>query len=123
MAQIRPENPVGHQLLDVTDPLIARPLELVQRQPGLAVGLIELLGTASRIPLRLEFRQRAGDLLEADAVGARIRSGIRREFEAAAGHHIGDDLRQIADAVIVLAVADIERLIANALSPAPPARR
>ena len=46
----RVEDAVGHQLLDMADALVARPLELLQRQAGLAVGGVELLGAACARP-------------------------------------------------------------------------
>ena len=123
MSQIRRENAIADQLLDVADALVARPLELVERQPGLAIGGVELLGAAARVPLRLEGRQHAGDLVEADAVGALVGPGVRRHLDPAARHHVRDDLGDVADAVIVRGAADIERLVVDTPPLAPRARR
>ena len=54
MAQIAVQNAVGHQLPDMGDALVARPLELLERQAGRAVGGVKLLGALARVPLRLE---------------------------------------------------------------------
>src|SRR5690349_3409436 len=66
VAQVGIEDAFGKQLVDVADALVARPLEFLQRDAGGAIGLIELFGALLRVPLRLEGRQMALDLLEAD---------------------------------------------------------
>ena len=111
MSQVVSEDAVGDQLLDVADALVARSLELLERQLRLAIGVVELLGAAPRIPLRLEGGQHARDLVEVDAVGARVGARIRSDLEPAARNHVGDDRGDIADAVIVRGLADIECLI------------
>ena len=91
--------------------LIARPFELFEGKLGRSIGGIELLGATSRVPLRLEGRQLASDLLEADAVGSLVRSGVRRHFDAAARHDAGNDLGDVAHAIIVRGRAHVEGLI------------
>ena len=113
--QIAVDDAAGHQHLDMADALIARAFEFLQRQAGGAIGLVKLLGPAACIPFRAESRQRGLNLGETHTIGARIGPGIGREFQPAAGHDIGDDLREIANAVIVIAVPDIERLARHGL--------
>ena len=71
--------------LDMADALVSRPFELLERQPRLAVGLVQLLGAASRIPLRLECGQHARDLVEAHAVGPRVRARRRGDLDRQPG--------------------------------------
>src|SRR5258706_4895697 len=110
MSQIVSEDAVSDQFLDVADALVARTLKVLERQLRLAIGVVELLGAAPRIPLRLERGQHARDLVEVDTVGARVRARIRSDLEPAARNHIGDDRSDIADAIIVRSLADIECL-------------
>ena len=77
MSQVGFENTLGQQTLNVTDALVTRPFELVENQPGLAIGSVELLGAESRIPFWLEGGKNARDLVEADAIGSFIRTGVR----------------------------------------------
>ena len=65
--------------------------------------------------MRLEGRQHAGNLLEADAVGPLVRPGVRRHFDTAARHHVGNDLGDLAHAIIVAGVAHVERLVEHHL--------
>src|SRR6476660_3798399 len=76
---------------------------------------MELLGAESRVPCRLKSWQHARDLLEADAVGPFVRSGVRRHFDAAAKHYAGNDLSNIAHAIVVGGAADVEDLVEHEL--------
>src|SRR5262245_25095435 len=98
---------------DMADQLEARPLEFLQRKARTGVGRVELPGARHCIPLRLEPWEYPGDLVEADTVGARVRSGIGGEFEAAVRNHLGDDLGNLADPVIVPCLADVEGLVVD----------
>ena len=57
MPQVRRENAVAHQKLDVSDALIAWPFELFEGQPSGPIGGIKLFRATPRVPLRLEGRQ------------------------------------------------------------------
>src|SRR5258705_12897843 len=46
MSEVVSEDAVGDQLLDVADALVARPLELLERELRLAIGVVDLLGAA-----------------------------------------------------------------------------
>ena len=115
MPQIRRQHAIADQLLNMADALVARALELSERQAGPPIGGKELLGATAGVPLRLKGRQHAGDLGEIDAIGALVRTGVGRHLDPAARHHIGDDLGDVADAIIVRGAADIERLVVHAL--------
>ena len=99
----------------MSNALIARPFEFFERQSRLPIGGIELLGATPRVPLRLEGRQQASNLLEADAIGPLVWPGIGRHLDAAAGHHIGNDFCDLAHAIVVVGGADVERLIEDRL--------
>jgi hypothetical protein len=61
--------------------------------------------------LRFEGRDDFGDLIEIDPVGSRIRAGIHRIFNPAFGNNLRDDLGDLAYAVILAGLTDVERLI------------
>src|SRR5580693_7758561 len=115
MPQIIREDAIGDQFPDMADALVTRTLELLRRQLRLAESLVQLLGAAPRVPLRPEAGQDACDLVEVDAIRARVGASIRSELEPAARNYICDDRRYIADAVVVCGLADIECLIDDKL--------
>ena len=106
---------VRDQLLDMADPLVARALELLERQFLRPVGLVERLRAAPCVPLRLEPGQHAADLVAVHPVGALVGAGILGEADLAVRNRLGDDLGKIADLVIVLRAPDVERLVADRL--------
>src|SRR5258708_7080186 len=111
MTQVGIEDAVGQQLFDMPDALISRALELFQCQAGRTIGLIELLRTSARVPLRIERRKLATDFLEAHAIRTLVGAGIVRKLDRASRDDGGYDLRQIPNAVIVGGLADVKRLI------------
>src|SRR5882757_5425887 len=113
MSQIVGQDAIGDQFLDVADALVAWPLEFLMRQLRLTKRIAELLGSAPRIPLRLEGGQRTCDLAEVDTVGARVGTRIRTELELATRNHLRNDRSDIADAEVVCGLADVERLIGD----------
>src|ERR1700730_10246367 len=115
VTQIRIEYAFTNQRPDVTDALVAWPLEFLQRQSRRSVGFVELLGAHAGVPLRFELWQIATDFLEANPVRAFCRPGIRREFERASGYNLGYDLGQITNAIVVGRLADIIGLIEHAI--------
>ena len=78
------------------------------------IGCKKLLGAAASVPLRLKGRQHAGDLGEVDAIGTRVGACVGGKLDPAARHHVGDDLGDVADAIVVLGAADIECLVVDA---------
>ena len=56
----------------MVDALEPRPLAVLDHQAAAAIRVVELLGAAARVPLRLELRQQAMDLAEVHAVAARV---------------------------------------------------
>jgi len=95
----------------VTDPLVARTLELLQSQVRTEVSAIKLFGASTRIPPRFEGGDHSADLVEIDPIGSRIRTCIGRIFDPALGNNLCDDLGDIAYAVILAGLTDVERLI------------
>src|SRR5262245_13773910 len=79
VSEVRSQCALGNQGLNVADALVARAFELFECQPCAAVGQVELLDTAAGVPLRLESRQHAGDLVEVDLIRTLVRAGVRRE--------------------------------------------
>src|SRR5262245_29042803 len=101
MPQVGIENSVGQQALDVTDALIPRAFELFEGDARSAISLVELFGALLRIPLRFELRQPASNLFETHAIGPRVGTSIVGKLNLAAGHDVGNDLREIADLIVV----------------------
>src|SRR6185312_9390389 len=113
--EVGTDGSICHQFPDVRYALIARTLEFLQGNLGCAIGGEKLLCAGTGVPLRLEFGQRLPDLLEADAIGALVRSCVRRKSQFATGNHGCDDLREVAYAVVVSRLADVESLIEDML--------
>src|SRR2546425_11281799 len=80
----------GYQVLDVVDPLEPRPLAILEHETDAAVGGIELLGAAPRVPLRLELGQEAPDLAEVYPIGPGARTTVLRILDARAGDDLLD---------------------------------
>src|SRR6516162_8741308 len=77
--------------------------------------LTQLGGAALGGPATAESRKVAADLVEGDAIAAVV-GAWRPICHDAAGEGRGDDLGNVADAVILLAAADIEYLIVHGLA-------
>src|SRR6185437_6763785 len=71
--------------------------------------LVQLAGPARRRCPAAEARQVTGDLGEGDAIASGVGAG-RPEAQGAAGKGRGDELGDVADAVILLVAADVEDL-------------
>src|SRR5262245_2547776 len=95
----------------MADALIARSLKLLQCQAGETIGIVELLGTHARIPLRLEHRKLVTDLFETHAIRALVRASILRNFDRTSGHDASHDLRQVTYAVVVRGLTHVERFV------------
>src|SRR5581483_9814429 len=104
------------QLADARQADVARAAELLLAEPGLAVRLGELRGAPPGVPARLPLRQHARDLAAVDAIATRVGAGALGVGDRAPGHRVGDDLRELADAVVVARLADVERLVVHRLA-------
>ena len=58
-----------------------------------------------------QLRQRVRDLFETDAVGSLVRPSVRRHFDTTVRHHAGNDLSDLAHAIIVSGGPHVEGLI------------
>ena len=106
----------------MADPLIARSLKFLQRQPLGEVRLVEGPSALSRVPLRDEARQDAAKFITVHPIGALVGGGIVGEANFAAWHRRGHNLRELADLIIVLCDADVERLISDHVDRGPKGR-
>src|SRR6185312_2833805 len=86
----------GLLLLHALDAQEARALELLERGSLALVRLVQLLDAPLGRPLRLESRQRRGDLLAVDAVAARVGLTALGEDDAAALDRGLDQLGDLA---------------------------
>jgi len=109
--QVLPEHALGQQLADVADALVAWPFELREQQVRVPVCPVQLLRAAARVVLRLECGQDTLDLFEAHSIGSRISARRRGDLDLAVRNHLGDDRCDIADAIIVLRLPNIEGLV------------
>ena len=98
------------------DALVPGALKLLEFEAVSAEGRIQLLSTLPRRPLRLEFWQGGRDFAEINAIGALVRLRIRRILDPASRHSLSNDLRQFADAVVLLIDSDIEGLVVDRFS-------
>src|SRR6266481_1779750 len=109
-AQVGPEVSHAHQLLELVDAPVARPLEVLELEPQRLVGLVELPRALARVPLRLERRQQAADLGEIGAVVALVGPRTVGEGDLATRHGLLHDLGDLADPVVLIVAPDVERL-------------
>src|SRR5437870_11185803 len=110
-AQGRVHAAFGHELLQMVDAFEPWPLVICHRKPGLSVGGIQLFGAPARVPSRLELRQEATDLCKVDPVAPRVRATVLGVFDARARDNLPDDLGEVPNSIVLLAVADIQRLV------------
>src|SRR5690606_9367034 len=94
-----------HQGLQGAQPRIGRCLENRRRRPDALEDAAQLAEAALGRPLALDARQMLPDLVEADAVAAVV-AAIVAELDLAAGEDPGRRLGDLADAVVLLVVAD-----------------
>src|SRR5262249_5383435 len=114
-AQITTKDALGQEFFDVADALISGSLELLQREAGQTIGLIELLGTHARIPLRLKNRKLATDFFETHPIRALVRAGVVRKVNCTSRDHGSYDLGQVPYAVVVCGLAHVECFIEHVI--------
>src|SRR5262245_13240976 len=88
------------QLLDLPDPAVTPALDVVESEPVLDEGLIELPGAFASGPLRPERGQHRSDLRAINPIVARVWAGVGRELDHAPWHDLVDDLGELTDAVV-----------------------
>src|SRR5262245_19368689 len=104
------------QLLNALDAQIFGSHEFKRSQSETPVGCVQLLDAAPHRPLRLEFGQRPRDLAAIDAITTEIGSAAFGVFDHAVWHYLANDFGNVANPVILLALAHVERLIMNRLA-------
>src|SRR5262245_24404211 len=102
-----------HQVLQMVDALEARPLAIVDDETRDPIGGVELLGRPPGIPPGLELRQEPMNLAEVDPIAPRIGPTVFGVLDTGAGNDVLDDLRQLPDPIVLLRLADVERLVVN----------
>src|SRR3989442_13040155 len=93
-----------------------RPLAILEYQSGASVGGIELLRAPTRVPLRLELGQEALDLVEVHPIGPGGRATVLRMLDARPWDDLLNDRRQVANPVVLLSLAHVERLVVDHLA-------
>ena len=111
VAQRLVDDAVRNQFLDMSDPLVAGPFELLQRQVLRTIGRVKLLRALACIPLRREVRQDAANLVAVHAVGTLVGPGIVRKGHRAVRHDGRHDLGKLAYLIVVLGHSDVEGLV------------
>src|SRR5438067_1782687 len=111
--EIHTEVPLGQESLDLIDAAVPRPFEVLLPQADCPVRFVELPRALARVPMRPERGQHARDLGEARAVVALVWPGALSEGDLAPWDGLLDDLRDLADAVILIVATDVERLRAD----------
>src|SRR5579862_5118190 len=112
-AQISIERTFADELLYMGNAHIARPFEFFEPQANPLNRFIQLHGPFLRGPLRFETRQYSRDLAEIDAIAALVRAAIPCVFDFAVRNSLVNDVRQIADLIVFLGAAHIERFAMN----------
>ena len=100
----------------MVDALETGAFAILEGETDLPVGEVELLGAPASRPLGLEVREQALNLSEIRPVAPRIGAAVGGVLDARAGDDVLDNFRQIADAVVLLSAADVERLVVNDLA-------
>ena len=111
--QILVEFAIADQFLHMGDALESLPFKLLERQPGSAISVVELLHAASRRPLGFECVQASGDIVTVDAIASRIWPRVEREFDPAIGNDRLHDIGDFSDLVVFCRQANIERLVVD----------
>src|SRR5215472_2499374 len=97
----------------MVDPEILPALQLVRGQSICAVHLVEFLSAFVGGPLRYKSGQCFPDFVAVHSVAALVRPAARSIFDAAAGYDLGNNLSELADAVVLRRLANVEGLIVN----------
>src|SRR6185436_12302855 len=85
-AQVFAQAACSDVLGDGLDAQVLAALEVLFRKSDLLIGSEQLGHSLLHVPGHLELRQRARELVEAHTVAARIRAGVLRKLDPAAGH-------------------------------------
>src|SRR6202035_1227817 len=80
------------QALDRPDADVAPGLHVFGAQIHGAVGIVQLLRTLARGPLRLETGQNAGNLVAVHAIAALVGASAGSVLDAASGNGLGNDI-------------------------------
>ncbi len=83
---------------------------------GLAEGGGQLFDAAADIPLRAELRHVLREFVAIDAVAAEVGATAGGVLDDAAGNGLADDFGELADAVVFVGAADIERLVVDGIA-------
>src|SRR2546425_2093493 len=97
----------------MVDALIARPLEVLDLQSSLLVGLVEFARAAPGIPFRPKRWKRLCNTAEIRPVATLVRPRVGGKFDATAGHGFLHNFREVANLVILLGASHVESLIVN----------
>src|ERR1044072_5987708 len=103
------------QLLQAREPRVG--VEAVDGEPDGPERREQLERAIPRRPDGLRRRQRGGQLGAVDAVAPRVGPRFLRVLDSAARERLVDDLRELADAVVLGVRADVERLVCDPLRP------
>ena len=78
--------------------------------------MVELLGAAPRVPVRLEIGKYFRDLTAIHPVAALVRSGTLRVLDSAIRHNFPDDLGELAHPVVLFRDTHVESLAVHNLA-------
>src|SRR5919198_1648276 len=109
-AEVAVEEALVQQALEVLEPRVARPFEVLPRQPDLAIRGRELRRASPRVPFRLVLRERALEAAAVDSVTPRVGDRALRQLDLALRQLLVDERREVADLVVLARGADVERL-------------
>src|SRR5579862_8079408 len=101
------------QTPDRADPEIAPAGYVLGGETGGAIGVTKLLCAFAGGPLRHKRRQCGSNLVAVDAIAALVWSAAWSILNSAAGDDFRNDVRQFADAVVFLGLADVEDRVVN----------
>src|SRR5580704_616886 len=114
-AQLLVQSLLRHQLLESGDSHEPGPFEVLNAQAVVAVGREHLLCARPHGPPGRQLGERVRKLGEAHTVAALVGPSARRERYARLGDDLLDDLRDIADLVVLGVTADVISLAVHLL--------
>src|SRR5713101_5256066 len=106
----------AEQILDVVNSFVTDAFEVFDAQADLLVGIEEFFCAPADVPFGLEFRQHSLYAAEIHSIAALVGACIAGKINFAVGHNLFHDSRDIANLIILFALAHVEGLVVHALA-------
>ena len=108
--QVGVQSAAVHKVSDMIDALEPRPFKIVEGEPYVSIGIIQLSGAFSGSPSRPVIGQRPCYFCAIHTITARVGAGIRGIMDLGAGNGLCDDLCEFPDLKILFGDSHIKGL-------------